>query len=148
MEKKITKKDILTAIATLISEGTEIQVGETVVTGNDIARYIDLTIQQLDRKAEKARERAIEKKTEGDALRDAVAAVLTDDFQSIDTITSQVNVEDVTKSKVTARLTQLCKIGLAHKSQIKTEDGRKVMGYAAGSEVIDEFPVDDKPSQD
>lgn len=132
MEKKVTKRDILTAIAALISTDAEVQVGEVIVTGEDVAEYVNKTIEQLDNKAAKAKERAAEKKTEGDELRNAVEAALTDEFQTIDSITAAIDGEDVTKSKVTARLTALVKAGLAHKEQIKLEDGRKVMAYAAG----------------
>lgn len=137
MEKKVTKKDILTAIATLISEDASVQVGEVTVTGEDVIDYVNKTIEQLENKANKARERAAEKKIEGDQLRDAVAAVLTNEYQPIDTITSAIDMEDVTKSKVTARLTQLVRAGLAKKEQIKVGDGRKVMGYATVSDEIE-----------
>ena len=138
MEKKVTKRDILTAIAALISEESSVQVGEVTVTGTDIADYVSKTIEQLENKATKAKERAAEKRVEGDELRDAVAAVLTDEYQSIDAITAAINIEDVTKSKVTARLTQLVRVGLAKKEQIKVGDGRKVMGYAAISDEAED----------
>lgn len=137
MEKKVTKKDILTAIATLISEDASVQIEEVTVTGEDVIDYVNKTIEQLENKANKARERAAEKKTEGDELRTAVAAVLTNEYQPIDAITSAIDMEDVTKSKVTARLTQLVRAGLAKKEQIKVGD-RKVMGYAAVSDEIEE----------
>ena len=137
MEKKMTKRDVLTAIAALVSADANITVNEVVVTGEDIIDYVNKTIEQLDNKATKARERAAEKKVEGDELRNAVAAVLTNDLQTIDQIVSLVDVEDVTKSKVTARLTALVKAGTAMKEQIKTEDGRKVMAYALISEDDD-----------
>lgn len=136
MEKKVTKKDILTAIAALISEDASVQVGEVTVTGTDVADYVNKTIEQLENKANKARERAAEKKVEGDELRDAVAAVLTNDYQSIDAITAMIDMEDITKSKVTARLAQLVRAGLAQKEQIKVGD-RKVMGYAVISEEVE-----------
>ena len=134
MEKKITKKDILVAIAALVSEDATAQVGEVTVTGEDIANYVNKTIEQLDNKANNARKRAMEKKNEGDELREAVYSVLTDEFQPIDVITAAIDtttldMEDVTKSKVTARLTQLVKLNLAKKEQIKVGD-RKIMGYA------------------
>ena len=43
MEKKVTKRDILTAIAALISEESSVQVGEVTVTGTDIADYVSKT---------------------------------------------------------------------------------------------------------
>ena len=82
------------------------------------------------KKAEKAKERAATKKAEGDELRAVVKSVLTDEFQAIDDIVAQIAGEDVTKAKVTARLTQLVKAEEAVKEQIKVGE-RKVMGYKA-----------------
>lgn len=150
MEKKVTKRDILTAIAALISEESSVQVGEITVTGTDIADYVSKTIEQLENKATKAKERAAEKRVEGDELRDAIAGVLTSELQTIDEINSAINasseVEDtlkteVTKSKITARLTQLVKMGFAYKEQVKTSDGRKVMAYAIGSKPAAEDDI-------
>ena len=47
-----------------------------------------------------------------------------------------IDMEDITKSKVTARLAQLVRAGLAQKEQIKVGD-RKVMGYAVISEEVE-----------
>ena len=134
MEKrKITKKDVLNAIACLVKADVSVDVdydGETVtVIGEDILDYVDTTLEQLDAKARKAKERAAANKAEGDKLRDAVKDVLTDKFQTIDAITEQIDFPEITKSKVTARLSQLVKAGIAKKEQIKV-DTRKVMGYA------------------
>ena len=131
MEKKITKKDVLVALKEMVAEGAKVTVNGNVVTAEDVFAYVDTTLAQLAAKAAKAKERAAEKKVEGDALRDAVLAVLTDKYQPIADIAAKVEFEDVTPAKVTARLTQLVKADLANKTQIKVGD-RKVMGYAAG----------------
>ena len=131
-EVKITKKVVLEAIKVAAES---MDFGE-VVTAEDVIAYADTAIAQLDAKAAKAKERAAKNKAEGDELRAAVESAVTDELQTIDAITAAVNAmegyEDVTKSKVTARLTQLVKAGSIHKEQIKTEDGRKVMAYANG----------------
>lgn len=132
MEKKVTKKDVLVALKKAVAEDFEVQVGDVTVTADDIFAYADTTMEQLAAKAAKAKERAAKNKAEGDELRATIEGVLTDDLQTIDQITAQVDVEDITKSKVTARLTQLVKAGLAYKEQVKLEDGRKVMAYATG----------------
>ena len=97
----------------------------------DALDFIDRQVELLKAKAVKAAENAAKKKADGDALRDAVYAVLTDELQSIEQITEQVAVDgiEVTKAKVTARLTQLVKAQMAAKDMIKTEDGRKVTAY-------------------
>lgn len=91
--------------------------------------FINKQIEQLAVKAEKAKARAAKKKADGDALREAVYAVLTDELQTIDEITAQVDGEEVTKAKVTARLTQLFKAESIEKDIVKTEDGRRVTAY-------------------
>ena len=99
-----------------------------VETKAEMVEFIDAEIARLAAKAEKAKERAAAKKVEGDELREVVKAVLTDEFQAIDAIVAQIDGEDVTKAKVTARLTQLVKAEKAEKDQIKVGD-RKVMAY-------------------
>lgn len=127
---KVTKKDVLSAIATVITEDFNVQVGEVTVTAEDVNDYIAKTIDQLNAKNEKARERAAEKKADGDELRAKIEALLTEDFQTGDEITAALNDPEITKAKVTARLTQLVKANKAFKATVKTEDGRKIMAYS------------------
>lgn len=131
-EVKITKKVILEAIKAA-AEGMDFG---PVVSAEDVIAYANTTIAQLDAKTAKAKEKAAEKKADGDALREVVAGFVTDDLKTIDDITAEVQAvegyEEISKPKVTARLTQLVKAGTIHKVQVKTEDGRKVMAYAAG----------------
>lgn len=122
MEKKLTKKDFY-AMLTEIVEATEVEMKE------DLLAFIDKEVSLIDAKAEKAKARAAEKKAEGDALRDAVQAVLTEEYQTINDIASQVEGEEITKAKITARLTSLVKNGLAEKADVKTEDGKTVKAY-------------------
>ena len=102
---------------------------------DEAVEFIDKQLELIASKAEKARKRAAKTKAEGDELREAVRAVLTDEFQTIDNIVAQVAEEGVTKAKVTARLTQLVKAEMAEKDQIKADDGRKVMAYRLVAEV-------------
>jgi hypothetical protein len=140
MEKKLTKKDYYAALRAMV-EGIEM-VGD--IPADEVLAFIDKTVEQIDAKAAKAKEKAAEKKTEGDELRAAVQAVLTDELQTIDAITAQVEGEDITKSKVTARLTQLVKADVARKEQVKDGD-RKVMGYALKGNA--EAPVEEEVTE-
>ena len=134
MEKKITKKEMFAAIRGMV-ENVE-AVGD--IPAEEVLAFIDKQVEQIEKKAASAKAKAAEKKVEGDALRDAVAAVLTDEYQTIDAITAQVDVEDVTKSKITARLTQLVAADVAEKTQVKEEGtNRKVMGYRLKETVVD-----------
>ena len=129
-KNRVTKKMVLEAVRKVAEDGVDFGAE---VTTDDVIAYVDTTIAQLDAKNAKAKERAAEKKADGDALRTAVKAVLTDELQTIDEITTKVvatgEFEDLTKSKVTARLTQLKKAGEIYNADVKV-DTRKVKGYA------------------
>lgn len=99
----------------------------------DVVDFIDKKIEQLDAKAEAARKRADAKKAEGDELRGRVLALVTDELQTADAITEALGDEDVTKSKVIARLTQLEKMKEIRKEQIKVGDSKR-MAYALRTE--------------
>ena len=122
MEKKITKRDNFTAIAEFLTDA-----GKT-----EWADVINHEIELLDNKAAKAKATAAKKKTEGDALRDAVQAVLTNELQTIADVTAQVEGEDVTSAKVQFRLNALVGAGIASKEQVVVGEGeskRKLMAY-------------------
>lgn len=129
---KVTKKNVLNVLYTLIEDNFEAQDGDVTVTAEDLRNYIDITLDQLNAKNEKAKERAAKKRAEGDELLAVVEGLLTDEYQTGDEIAAQITDADVTRPKVTARLTKLIKAGKAHKAEAKTEEGKKVMVYAAG----------------
>lgn len=120
--KKITKKEYYSMLK-------EIVVKSNVNDKDELVAFIDKQVQLLNNKAEKAKVKAMEKRVEGDELRNIVEAVLTEEYQTINTIIEQIDDEEVTKAKVTARLSQLIKEGLAEKEEAKTEEGKKVMVY-------------------
>ena len=143
--EKITKVDMFNAIADFIADTDWERKDEAI-------EFIEKQIDQLKAKAEKAKSRAEEKKIEGDELREAVANALTNEPQTIDAITTTVaEIFDVTKAKVTARLTQLAKLGEATKEQVKI-DGRKTMVYKSTANksinitVPDDLPADENDS--
>lgn len=122
MEKKITKKDYYELLKGIV-ENSESEIKE------DLTNFIDKEISLIEAKAEKAKIRNAEKKANGDELRDAVEAVLTEDLQTADAILVQIEGEDLSKAKIVARLTQLVKAGIATKEDVKTEDNRTVKAY-------------------
>lgn len=130
MEKKITKKQVFEALIGAVT-GMD-KVGD--IDAETVIATLETAVAQIDAKAAKAKERAAEKKTAGDALRAEIEALLTDEFQTADAITEQVTAEDVTKSKVVSRLSQLVAAGVAAKEQIKVDD-RKLMGYKLKSDA-------------
>ena len=140
--EKITKVDMFNAIADFIADTDWERKDEAI-------EFIEKQIDQLKAKAEKAKSRAEEKKIEGDELREAVANALTNEPQTIDAITTTVaEIFDVTKAKVTARLTQLVKLGEATKEQVKI-DGRKIMVYkSTANKSINITVPDDLPANE
>lgn len=126
--KKITKREYFAAIREMVIN-TEIN-GDISV--DQAVEFIDAQVAQLEAKAVKAKERAAGKKIEGDELRAKVLTCVTADWQTGEQITAALGDADVTKAKVTARLTQLCKTGEVVKELQKVGD-RKVMCYILGS---------------
>jgi hypothetical protein len=94
----------------------------------DIVEFCDRKIGQIVAKAEKAKEKNAQKKAEGDELREAVAAVLTNEPQLAEDILGQLEGEDLTVAKVRSRLTQLVNLRLASKAEVKVGD-KKRMAY-------------------
>ena len=129
MEKKVTKKDMFADVITLAREAGRV----------DIEEFAQKEIAMLEQKAEKAKARKVEKAAKGDALKDAVAAVLGDKLMTAAEITEMVEdaAEDVTRAKVVARLTKLVKEGIAGKVQVKV-DGKRVMAYALADAIAED----------
>ena len=122
MEKKTTKRDYYEMLK-------EIVLNANVEGTTELVEFIDKQVSLIDSKAEKAKVRNAEKKANGDELREVVQNVLTDEFQTIDAIVAQIEGEEVTKAKVTARLTALVNNGIAEKTDVKDDEGRKLKAY-------------------
>lgn len=122
MEKKTTKRDYYEMLK-------EIVLNANVEGATELVEFIDKQVSLIDSKAEKAKARNAEKKANGDELREAVQNVLTNEFQTIDAIVSQIEGEEITKAKITARLTSLVKNGIAEKTDVKDDEGRKLKAY-------------------
>lgn len=122
MADKMTKKDYFEMLKGFVPADAE--------NVDEILAFIDKQIEQLDTKATKARERAAERKAEGDELRAMVAAAVTDEFQTIDQIMTAMELDDpdVTRAKITARLGQLVKAGEVMKVAM-TVDKKRIMHY-------------------
>lgn len=98
--KKLTDKDIYTAIA----EGTLEDLDPDVIEA-----WANKKIDQLERKAAKAKENAAKAKAAGDSLTEAIKGVLTPEFETIATIAARLEGEDITAAKVSYRLNALSK---------------------------------------
>lgn len=126
---KVTKRERYESIKALIEAVGAVEGIDT----DGIVAFCDKEIATLDTRAEKAKERAAEKRAEGDELQAAVLAALTDEPASRQEVTDRIEGEDVTLAKVGYRLTALVKQGLAVKEEIAVtgEDGKskKVAAY-------------------
>ena len=120
---KMTKIDCFEQLAGIV-EASDVENKE------DILKFIQSSIGTLENRKRAAQERAEKKKNEPDELADAIKAVLSGELQTADDIAAQIEGEDVTKQKVVARLTKMVNAGIVRKDSVKTDDKRKVMGYA------------------
>ena len=96
-------------------------LSQVETTDYDVAALIEFVQAEkaaLARKAEKAKEKAAEKKNERDELCEAVAAVLTAEPQTREQITEQIEGEDISVAKVGARLNKLVAQGFAAKTEV------------------------------
>jgi hypothetical protein len=122
-EVKVTQKELFGQVIAIV-EGADVDAAVKA----ELVEFLNKKVAQIDAKAAKAKEKAAEAKVKGDELRDIVAGLLTDEVQTIDAILAQVDFADVTKAKVTARLTQLVKAGVAAKETVAV-DSRKLTAY-------------------
>lgn len=136
--EKMTKRNVYEALINLANTGNLVYAsdeGDVTVTGEALIAFAENEIALLDKKAVKAKERAAQKRAEGDDLTAAVCDVMsTDEFETIADIAARVTGDDVTVAKVTYRLTQLVKNGKAEKTELtipatENSKARKVQGY-------------------
>ena len=103
---------------------------------DDLLEFIDKEIAVLERRKETARERAVERKAESDALTEKIFDALEDEFMTLDDILPLLDdEEDITKNQVTSRLGRLFKAGKVEKEMVKVED-KKRMAYRKVAEEV------------
>ena len=135
--EKMTKRNVYEALINYANGGAMAYAGDegdVVVSTEALAAFAEHEIALLDKKAVKAKERAAQKRAEGDELTDAVRASLTGEFEPIAEIAARIEGEDVTVAKVSYRLTQLVKNGEAEKQELtipgaEGQKARKIMAY-------------------
>lgn len=96
---------------------------------DELLGFIDNELAILEKRKAAASERAAKKRAESDALTDKIYEALGDEPMTIDAILEAVADEDVTRNKVTARLSKLVKAEKVAKESIKI-DGNKRMAYS------------------
>ena len=134
---KMTKREMFEAMISGFSGGDfafETADGVVVVAPEQFVEFAQKEITLLDNKAAKAKERAAAKRAEADELMEVVQSLLTDEFQTAADIAAQIEGEDVSQNKITARMTKLITAGVAVKEQISVPGvnggkATKKMGY-------------------
>ena len=124
--EKITKRNVFEALINLVETGNlefAIEGGVQVISGDELKAFAENEIALLDKKAVKAKERAAAKKTEADELTEVVFAALTDEFETIKTIKTRLDMEDVSEQKVAYRLRKLTEAGRAEKGELTIPGG-------------------------
>ena len=141
---KLTKKNIYDALINFANSGAmECTIGEEkhTITSEELFNFATNEKAQLEKKNVAARKRAADKAA-ADELLNAVASVLTDEFQTIAEVTDCVEGADVTTAKIQYRLNSLVKAGEAEKQEMKVAgaDGKKriVMGYRLSDKPANE----------
>ena len=141
---KLTKKNIYDALINFANSGAmECTIGEEkhTITSEELFNFATNEKAQLEKKNVAARKRAADKAA-ADELLNAVASVLTDEFQTIAEVTDRIEGADVTTAKIQYRLNSLVKAGEAEKQELKVTgaDGKKriVMGYRLSDKPANE----------
>ena len=127
MSNKMTKKECLLAILEILDP----------VDSPELKAFCTNEINLLDKKAEKAKTKAAEKKNEVDALTAAIVAVIEDAESSMtinEVVAAVINeFPEVTNAKVSSRLSPLVKKGDLKKEEItiSREKGKaKLVAYS------------------
>lgn len=106
------------------------------VSADDVLDFIDRQVALLDKRAAASKERAAKKRAASDELTELIYTMIfeAEDFITADEIVEKIDDEEVTKNKVTARVSKLVKAGRVAKEQVKLEDGKKRMAYRIAEE--------------
>lgn len=103
----------------------------------EIMEFCEKEIKALDRKNEKARERAGKKKEEGDALKERIFEILGEEPKTVADIMAELGDADITPSKVVARVSAMVRAGKVAKATCKI-DGRKLVAYSVAAMANEE----------
>ena len=130
-DKKFTNKDMFITIKALL---TGDDVDEAAPSDAELIEWCDKKIEILERKADKAREKAAEKKVAGDELQERIYSVLVDAGREMtaDSILEALDTEGLSKQKIIARLSNLVKAGKVVKDEVRVGEAKsRRMAYIA-----------------
>lgn len=125
----MTKKEALTRAIEIVEANESGAMVMAMATDSEVLAVLANEIESIEKKAIKAKEKAMEKKAESDEMADAIKAILTDESMSINSILADLDEKfEATPAKVAARLKKLVDETVVVKEDIKA-DGRKIKGY-------------------
>lgn len=110
--KRVSFETIIAVLDAAAEQGFGLPEGITFGSLKDTMAH---EIELLDKKVEASAKRAAAKREAGDALREKILGLLTDEFQPISAIVAALGDPGVTPQMVTPRLTQLVELGMAEK---------------------------------
>ena len=136
--EKMTKAMYFEVIRGIV-EGLDAKAFPEGVGADDVLDFIDRQVELLDKRAAASKERAAKKRAASDELTELIYTMIfeAEDFITADEIVEKIGDEEVTKNKVTARVSKLVKAGRVAKEQVKLEDGKKRMAYKVAEEGED-----------
>ena len=137
--EKMTKVMYFEVIRGIV-EGLGAEAFPEGVNADDVLDFIDRQVALLDKRAAASKERAAKKRAASDELTELIYTMIfeAEDFITADDIVEKIGDEEVTKNKVTARVSKLVKAGRVVKEQIKfAEGGKKRMAYRIAEEGED-----------
>ena len=105
-----------------------------IYKNHDHFHHYNNEMELLEKRKASAAKRAEKKKQESDALTDRIYALLDEDLITVDEILEELDDEEVTRNKVTARLGKLVKAGKVEKESVKV-DGNRRMAYCLADKV-------------
>ena len=136
--EKMTKAMYFEVIRGIV-EGLGAEAFPEGVSADDVLDFIDRQVGLLDKRAAASKERAAKKRAASDELTELIYTMIfeADDYITADDIVEKIGDEEVTKNKVTARVSKLVKAGRVAKEQVKLEDGKKRMAYRVAEDGED-----------
>lgn len=134
---KKTKAMYFSELRGMVVDGVEDQELQ-----NELLEFIDKQVDALEKRKQAAAARAEKKREESDAMTEAILAQIGDELITVDEIVVALDVEGVTRNKVTARLGKLFKAGAIVKDFVKV-DGKKRTAYRLASDADADVDVDE-----
>ena len=113
--EKMTKKEKFALIAELVADNQE------------LVDFCNDEIARLDAKALKAKEKAAERKAQGDELYAVVVSVVGSEPMTAEQVLACIDGEELTTAKIRARLSQAVNNGVLVKETVKIEGKNKVV---------------------